>query len=140
MSDSTDDRARRASAFLRSAYAETIESIDACAHRVAGTWDGHVIFERSAVVEPFRSCLEDSGVLAELPAVLESLVDCLGAKLPATPVAGPPYVVVTSRGVILRATIEPGRLVVRIEPFTVTDGPGAGYRLRDERRVTVSIR
>ncbi|WP_247728478.1 hypothetical protein [Halovivax limisalsi] len=130
---------RRARDLLTDEHAETIETIDACAERAAATWAEPVPTDRDAVVEPFRARLEDRGVLAELPAVIESVVEPLDQELQATPVAGPPYVVVTSRGVLLRATLDTDRLVVGIEPFAVTAGPGAGYRLRDAIRVTVSL-
>lgn len=68
---------------------------------------------------PLRSALADAGVLDRCPAVLAALVDAAGFELPFEPAAAPPYVVVTSEGLLLRATVATGRLVVAVRAVEV---------------------
>lgn len=116
-----------------------IAGIDACADAVAARWPADETADRVAVVDPLRDRLESRGLLARLPSVLEDTVAATGHALPAPPVAAPPYVVVTSRGPILRATIDPGRLVIRFEAFEVVRESGPRYRRREGTRVAVSL-
>lgn len=91
----------------------------ACADRVATDWPGGGTTDRTAVVDPFESLLRASGLLETFPTVLAECVEAAGASLSARPVAAPPYVVVTSAGVLLRATLDAGRLVVTLRAFEV---------------------
>ncbi|MFC3958218.1 hypothetical protein [Halovivax cerinus] len=80
----------------------------------------------------------------DLRTVLTDLVDALGHELSAPVVPAPPYVVVTSTGVVLRATLPAGRLVIALEPFTIerdasaTDAPT--YRRRTDLATEVCVR
>lgn len=96
--------------------------------------------DRDAVVGPFRAALELSGALDAAPAVLAACVDAAGGDLRAQPVADPPYVVVTSTGLVLRATLDGGRLVVRIDPFAVERDPTRYIRRRVDPDDAVSAR
>lgn len=78
---------------------------------------------RAAVVDPFESALRDAGALERAPNALATAADAAGGTLQAEPVPAPPYVVVTARGVLLRATTDVGRIVVTIAPFTVRRDP-----------------
>jgi hypothetical protein len=60
--------------------------------------------------------------------------------MPAPPVAAPPYVVVTSEGVVLRATIPDGRLVVTLRVFDVERGAETRYVRRSTVDVSVERR
>ena len=119
---------------LLDTHRDLLEAVLACADVVAGSWDGGETTDRSAVVEPFEHALEHAGVEQRLPAVLVGAVEALGETLPAEPVAAPPYVAITSRGPVLRATLESGRLVVTIRAFDVEREPRALRPRRDERR------
>jgi hypothetical protein len=96
-----------------------VEGVLACADRVADGWAGDGTTDRTAVVDPFESFLERSGLAEASPALLAECVDRAGTTLSAPPVAAPPYVVVTSEGVVLRATLDGGRLVVTLRAFAV---------------------
>ena len=98
-----------------------IQGIEACADLVVEEWtdDRTATRQSQAVVDPLERALESSGILEQLAVVLADAVDAAGCTLSAPPVPAPPYVVVTSRGPILRATIGPGRLVIRFETFEV---------------------
>jgi hypothetical protein len=123
-----DGPAGRARARLRTRHADVLAAVDDCADRVAAGWDGGETGDRSAVADPLAACLRSRGVLDALPGVLADLVAAAGGSLAATPVAAPPYVVVTGEGVVLRATLSGGRLVVTLRAFDVGDGR---YRRRD---------
>lgn len=102
-----------------------VETVCDCATATAAGWDGDSTADRERVVPPFRAALDRSGALAAAPDVLSSCVAAAGAELPADPVAGPPYVVVTGEGLLLRATLDV-RLLVRVRTFTLrrgADGP-----------------
>lgn len=130
------DRIKR---YVRTEYRDVLRAIDACADAVASDNGGPVGPNRETIVEPFRDALEESGVLGELPTVLADVVDATGHELPAPPAAAPPYVVVTSTGVLLRATLPPGRLVIAIEPFAVSRDETPPYRRRATLGVDVRV-
>lgn len=127
------------------AHNGVVEDVVACAASVAGAWDGDATSERAALVDPLEQRLRETGVLADLPTVLTAAVDAAGGELSATPVAAPPYVVVTSTGPLLRATIDRGRLVVAFRTFAVergTDESDVSYVHRDvtpEEALDVSL-
>jgi hypothetical protein len=113
----------------------TVEGVLACADRVDDDWDGDGTTDRERVVEPFESVLRASGLFESFPALLAECVDRAGADLSARPVAGPPYVVVTSVGVLLRATLPTGRLVVTLRAFAVDRSEeGSGGRSGERPR------
>lgn len=70
------------------------------------------VTDADALVAALRGELGARAVLERLPAVLETAVGAAGLTLPAESVAAPPYVVVTSRGPVCRATVDEGRLVL----------------------------
>jgi hypothetical protein len=124
---------------------DLLATVGDCADAVAAGWDGAATTDPDAVPGPLRTTLERAGVLSTLPAVLRECVAVAGGKLQAEPVAASPYVVVTSRGPVLRATLAAGRLVVTLQMFTVERAAGGGARYsRDERpagaSVTVAVR
>jgi hypothetical protein len=131
------ERARRR---ILDRHGAVVDRVDECAADVAATWEGDTVTDRSRVVDPFERRLRDAGVLSLLPAALADAVDAAGYDLAAEPVAAPPYVVVTSTGPVLRATVADGRLVVAFRPFEVVrdrdgdDGDESGgvrYARRD---------
>lgn len=128
---------------IRDEHADVVAAIGQSADRVVDPWDTARTTDRDAVVEGQRRALEATGLLARLPLVLSDVVTATGYSLPARPVAEPPYVVVTSRGPVLRATIAPGRLVIRFDVFDVVRDGGPdrspAYRRRNGVAVTVSL-
>ncbi|MFC3477484.1 hypothetical protein [Halobacterium litoreum] len=101
-------------------YADVVTAVGACADAVAASWGGDATEDASAVADRLESCLAERGVLDALPGVLADAVNAAGGTMQASPVAAPPYVVVTSRGPVLRATLDGGRLVVTVAVFRVT--------------------
>ncbi|SEQ33079.1 hypothetical protein [Natrinema salaciae] len=128
---------------IQQEHLSVVEGIDACADAIADPWDTSRTTDREAVVNGLRGTLTESGILEALPGVLADAVDATGCELPARPVAEPPYVVVTSRGPVLRATIEPGRLVIRFDAFEIVRDPDPGrpptYRRLDGIGLEVSL-
>ncbi|WP_323171743.1 hypothetical protein [Natrialba sp. PRR66] len=109
-------------------HADTIAAIDDCADRVTTSWDTARTTNRDALVDSLRAELVAAGIFDRLPAVLAAAVDATASDLQASPVPAAPYVVVTSRGPLLRATIDPGRLVIRFDVFEIVRSDGAGHR------------
>lgn len=99
-----------------------------CADRVADDWDGETTTERDRVVDPFESLLGEAGLLGAYAVALGDCVAAAGETLQADPVPAPPYVVVTGVGVVLRATLPAGRLVVTVAPFAVERRGDGGSR------------
>lgn len=124
------DPATRARERVLDAHAETVETVLRCADAVAEAWPAESATDRGAVADPLRRELESAGVWARLPDVLAGAVDAAGFSLPATPVAAPPYVAMTSKGPILRATVSDGRLVVLLQTFDVERGSGSNQAPR----------
>ncbi|WP_435318445.1 hypothetical protein [Haloarchaeobius sp. TZWSO28] len=117
------DAAARAA--LLDTHSDLLVAVADCADEVAAAWDGPAT-DRRQVVEPLTALLRQRGILAQLPEVLASAVDAAGYDLRADPVPAPPYVVVTSTGPVLRATVGDGRLVVRVECFELVPDDGGG--------------
>jgi hypothetical protein len=129
--------------YLHRDHADLLSTVEQCADAVAAEWDGGTTTDRSAVVPPLETALRRSGVYDSLPAVLAGVVSAVGGQLRTRPVAGPPYVVVTSVGPVLRATLADRRLVVTIGVFTVRrcgDSPRYARRERNAEPVGVEFR
>ena len=109
-----------------------VEGTVECAERVAAAWPEEGTTDRERVIEPFRAALLEVGLLGAYPSVLAECVAAAGGELRGEPVAAPPYVTVTSVGPVLRATLDPGRLVVTLAVFGIERGaePGATRYVR----------
>lgn len=105
--------------FLLSTHGDTITETLRCADAVSEAWEDETVTDRAQVVKPLYALLTQRGVLDRYPAMLAGAVEAGGERMQAPPVAAPPYVIVTSTGPVLRATLPTGRLVIRIEAFTV---------------------
>lgn len=116
------DSARAAREFVLESRAETVETVLRCADAVAETWDGDATSDPQSVADPLRAELDAADAWERLPDVLAGAVGATGRSLSATPVAAPPYVVATSRGPMLRATLGGGRLVILLQVFEVEGG------------------
>jgi hypothetical protein len=140
----TVSRAARVREHLREERGDCLSTVDRCADAVAAGWDGPATTDREAVVPPMTAALRRTGVHDEFPAVLADAVAAAGETLRARPVAAPPYVVVTSVGPVLRATLDDARLVVTLAAFGVDrgEGPPRYSRLTDpvSRTLTVELR
>jgi hypothetical protein len=104
---------------LLDAHRPVLERALSCADAVAAGWDGETTTDRSAVVEPYRATLSRAGLLDPLVAALADAVGAAGGDLAARPVPDVPYLAITSRGVVLRAPVESGRLVVTLAAFEI---------------------
>ncbi|SEV94488.1 hypothetical protein [Natrinema salifodinae] len=128
---------------IQAEHASVIEGIDACADAVAEPWDTSRTTDREAVTDGLHRTFEETGLLETLPAVLADAVAATDYELRARPVPAPPSVVVTSRGPVLRATIDPGRLVIRFDVFDVVRDSDPdrrpAYRRSNGVRLTVSL-
>lgn len=113
--------------YLLSEHDALIDHLSTCADAVADGWDDDRTSDRDAVVTPLERTLEATGALELFPAVLTGAVQAAGYELRASPVAAPPYVAVTSRGPVLRATLDDGRLVVTFLLFDVERGEETTY-------------
>lgn len=135
-----------ARAHLLGERGDLVTTVVACADAVAAGWAGEATTDPSEVAEPLRATLERAGVLAQLPMVLRECVAAAGGQLQADPVPAPPYVVLTSVGPVLRATLDEGRLVVTLRVFAIErrdEGSPARYVRRGqspEAVVDVSVR
>lgn len=114
---------------------DLVASVLDCADAVAAGWDGDTTADRERVTGPLRTTLERAGILGRLPTVLRECVDATGGQLTAEPVAAPPYVVITSVGPMLRATLPGGRLVVTLRAFRIDRSEEGPRYTRDARSV-----
>lgn len=136
----TSDPATAARDYLRTEHADLLNAVDACADAVADSWEGESVADGSRVSSLLRACLDRAGALEAFPAALAGAVEAAGYELQATPVAAPPYVVVTSRGPVLRATLPDGRLVVRLDVFRVTEENEYARGASGDDALSVSLR
>lgn len=121
-------------------HATVLSKIVACADTVTASWSTETVTERAAVVDPLEACLDDGDILTALPAVLETGATALESTLLADPVPAPPYVIVTSRGPVLRGTLPDRRLVITVAVFAVEPGDPVRYRRRTDDTVEVELR
>ncbi|MFC7201935.1 hypothetical protein ACFQJC_00255 [Haloferax namakaokahaiae] len=119
------DDARRV---LEDEHSRLITVVRQCADAVAESWSDEFTTDREQVVPRFAQALDGSGALSRLPGALADAVTATGRPMPAPPVAAPPYVVVTSEGVVLRATVGDERLVITLRVFALeTEGEEKRY-------------
>ena len=118
-------------------HRDCVDETVACADDVADRWEHSWTTDRSALVPPLESKLSKRGVLEHYPTVLSDLVSGADYDLPAQPVAAPPYVVVTSTGPLLRATLADGRLLVAFRLFDVEHGDETRYVRRGSTHESV---
>ena len=103
--------------------------IDAGATVAAGLEEP--VTDPAAVREPFDRQLREQGLDEELLGLLDTAVNAVNGERRGEPVAAPPYLAVTSRGPVCRATLTDGRrLVVLLAAFEVRRRPRR-YRFRD---------
>jgi hypothetical protein len=120
---------------LRDQHPETLAAVATCQRQAAAELDHPTA--RSAVVARQDAALRDADLLEPLVGVLESGMAAAGADPEADPVPAPPYVVVTGRGPLLRATAGGERLVVLLRGFErVSDG----YAPVDDVAVEATVR
>lgn len=110
-------------------HREWLLTVESAAHTAAGGWAGSSTTDRDGVVEGFEAALRETGAIRAAPTVIQDLAAAVDLELPADPVAGPPYVVVTGQGLVCRATGDNRRLVVEVPTFAVEAGPPTRYRL-----------
>ncbi|WP_423746124.1 hypothetical protein V5735_17870 (plasmid) [Haladaptatus sp. SPP-AMP-3] len=131
---------RAAREYLRFEGEETILATLRCADRVAEGWDDDSTTDRNAVVEPLLRELRETGLMTRFPDLLSEAVAAAGFSLQARPVPAPPYVAVTSRGPVLRATLPVGRLVVSFRLFDVIRAEETRYvRGSNDLRSAISV-
>ena len=122
--------------YLLDEHRDVVEAVRDCAVAAAeAETDDSGRSETAAIRRGTEARLREAGVWTTLPGVLAGCVRAFGRELRATPVPAPPYVAPTATGVVLRATVDGGRLVVSVDARSVDrDRDGVGVRLtpRDE--------
>jgi hypothetical protein len=104
-------------------HRRTVDEILDVAEAVVET-TGERTSTAETIVEPLRARLEERSLVERLRDVLVTGVAATDERLQAAPIAGPPYVVVTSRGPLCRGTLTDGRrLVVELQLFAVERRP-----------------
>jgi len=122
-------------ATIRDTHVEVVAAVERVAARVAREWPAAGPADGRRVATELEAALGAAGLFDRLPALLETATDRLGATPVADPVAAPPYVVVTSRGPVLRATLPRRRVVVTLAVVEVEDG-----RYRSLGKVDIRVR
>ncbi len=98
---------------------DTVAGVIDAADEVDARAGTESLTESSAVTEPLSAALARRDLPERLLDALADAVDAVGESLPHDPVPEPPYLTVTSRGPVLRATLPEGRLVVVVRVFRV---------------------
>lgn len=112
----------------REPIAATVEA----ARAVADAWEDDSVTDAARITEPLARRLRERGLDRALLALLPAGADALGTAVAGEPVTALPYLAVTGRGPVVRATLADGcRLVVTVAPFAVAGRRPARYRFRD---------
>lgn len=121
---------------VRETFSGTLTAIETAVQGATTGWPAGGVTDASRVRRDIRRALGASDVHQHLPTILESAIRELDASIPARPVAAPPYVVVTSEGVLLRATLADARLVITLQVVTREAGR---YRRLGTLRVSARL-
>jgi hypothetical protein len=106
-------------------HRETVAAVLSAADEAAGALEEPA--PRAAVVAALEDHLDDD-LRASLVALLRGAVAAADRELLAEPVPASPYLVVTARGPLVRATLSDARLVVLVRAFErADDGDRRGY-------------
>ncbi len=112
------DSAERVHQHLLTTHGDLVETVLACADVVAADVDQPA--DRRVVTASLEMALREADAFPRFADAIHTTAEALEFDLPAEPVAAPPYVVVTARGPMLRATVDEGRLVVLFRAFERT--------------------
>lgn len=117
------------------AHRETTAAVRTAAEEAARELDEPS--PRDAVTAALEAAI-DEDLRGALVVLLRDAVDATGRELLAEPVPASPYLVVTARGPLVRATLDDGRLVVLVRAFRRA---GGGYvRATPDPEEAVSVR
>lgn len=121
------------------AHRETVAAVLASADAAASELDEPAT--RDDVTAALDAAFDD-GLRASLVDLLRDAVDATGRDLLAEPVPASPYLTVTARGPLVRATLEDCRLVVLLRAFRLDRAAGGYVRsdLDPARAVEVRVR
>jgi len=109
----------------------TIEAVVDAGATVAEAIDRWPVTDGETIRLPLERLLRERGLLTPLLCTLDTGADAVGTEIQGQPVAAPPYLAVTSRGPICRATLAEGRrLVIEVSLFAVTTRPRR-YQFRE---------
>jgi hypothetical protein len=114
--------ARAVRARIRSAHGDLLAGVAAAADGVLAP--GAATSTRPA--DALERGLERAELLARAAGAIPDLLDAAGLAGRGDPVPAPPYVVVTGEGLVCRATVDGGRLVVAFRAFELERDPPAG--------------
>ncbi|MFC6836876.1 hypothetical protein [Halomarina ordinaria] len=136
MTATTEERVR---SYLLAEHRDLLQRVLDCADAVAAGVDLDAV---DALDGPLSAALARAGVTQRFPAVVAGCAEAAGGELRAPPVAAPPYVVVTSVGPVLRATLDGVRVVVTVEAFRLEHRPRRYVRAArtPEAALTVEVR
>lgn len=127
----SDESGRQIEGRVLATHRGTIADVCEAGRAVAASWPTPTVSGSDRVTEPLARQIDDAGLPEALLGVLETAVDATDHRMVGTPVPAPPYLVVTSRGPVCRATLDDGqRLVLLFELFAVDRRPRT-YRFRD---------
>lgn len=123
-----EDRVRRR---LVATHRETLAATVDAGGAVARAWPADRVADAGAVRRPLETVLRERGLVTDLLDLLEAGAGVMDASIQGSPVPAPPYLAITSRGPLCRATLSGGdRLVVRVALFGVGPEPPR-YRFLD---------
>lgn len=126
---------------LREEHGDLLDAIGACADLVAARGPAKGWTDSEELQSSLERCLRSSGLLGPVLGALHTAVASAGGTLRASPVPAPPYLAVTSLGVVLRGTLTEGcRLVVTLRAFDVQRGAHTRYVRREDVAVEVERR
>ena len=112
-------------------HRETLAAAVDAGRTVARAWPDETVSDADAVAGPLERVLRERELPADLLAMLDTGAAAVDASTRGAPVPAPPYLAVTSRGPVCRATLSDGRRLV-VEPvlFEVERRPPR-YRFAD---------
>ena len=109
---------------LLAAHADTARDVVDAGTAVTTAIEEWPVTDGTAIRVPLDRLLQERGLPTSLLATLETTAATLGEEIRGTPVAAPPYYVVTSCGPLCRGTLTDGRrLVIAFELFEVETRP-----------------
>ena len=121
--------------WISSRFPEVIDSTAEAVEELAGTYQ-----EREALCDALDRALRERNLIAAYASLLDEMQTWLAYDGPPI-VASPPYVVVTSRGPVLRLSVPPRRIVISFDVFVPADNASSYSRkAQGDQMLQVTIR
>lgn len=117
-----EDIERAVASYVRTQHEPVLSAVEAAGHAASADWPATGVADGARARAALRAEIDARDIGSNLVSLLCGAATVVDEPLDQNPVPAPPYVVVTSSGVLLRATLEACRLLIELRVFQRTAG------------------